>query len=359
MRIERATIDAEGVYSRHFRTLTKEGSSIFKIKQGRFWTDASLNMIAGSSDGTIVPQASLAGNPLKAQDFNAGRDLFLPVSRKSFDEIVGKDSPVHYAGSVACLASFGSSRHNFGHWFTDTLPILFMLWNQWPRQTFDRYYFPSFQQPWQVQTAQMLGIREDQVIDGTNITSFTCDELYCTSFPRPNWNLPEWIPPSVRSLFTPFQSSFNTGPKIYVSRKDTKTRRPTNEDELSKALLIQGFRELVMSDLSLQNQMSAFANAEVIVSLHSSSLALTMFSQPGCQVVEIFGPGQISNLHRNLARANKMRYFSVKNDTTVEPYNRERSNLNLAHFQVDTESLIDLLKRADCSSRRALSKGKA
>jgi len=345
MKTDKTDIGSEH-HSKHCRTIAKEGASIFRIKQGRFWTDAHLNMAIATADGRVIPQASLAGNPFKAHDFNAGNELFLPVCETSFNDIFIKCAPVHYTESIACLASFGSSRHNFGHWFTDTLPMLYMLWGNWPRQTFSKYYFPSFQQPWQMQTAQMLGIQPEQVIDGTNIINFSCDELFCTSFPRPNWNMPSWIPKAVKSLFTPFKNSFNAGPKIYISRKDSTTRRPTNEDELSEALQTCGFRELVMSDLSLRSQISAFANAEVVVSLHSSSLALTMFSPPGSQVVEIFGPGQVSNLHRDIARANKLKYVSMTYTNKSDIHNGEFADLNLVHFPVDTKALINLLSKA-------------
>jgi|GEM_PF-1646899 len=338
---------ARGVHTRHCKDIAQEGCSVFQISQGHFWTDSHLNVIVRSSEDQIVPQACLAGNPLKAQDFNAGKELFLPIRKDAFGSVVRSRTSVHFSGSVACLASFGSSKHNFGHWFTDTLPKLFLLWDQWPRHAFDRYYFPSLQKPWQEQTAEMLGIKKEQIIDGTDIDSFSCDELFCTSFPRPKWNLPEWIPQAVRSLFKPFRDSSLFGDKIYVSRKDTTTRRPTNEKEVSDVLRKQGFRELVMSDLSLTNQIAAFFEAEKIVSLHSSSLALTMFSRPGCELVEIFGPGQISNLHYDIARANRLRYMFIKENGSSDVHDQQDEDPNLTYFPVDTGILVKRLSGSE------------
>jgi len=302
-------------------------------------------MVAKSSDGNVVINASLAGNPAKAEDFNAGSELFLDVSSCTLGSINNCDIPQRYPGSVGCLASFGSSKHNFGHWFTDTLPKLAILWTHYPRHFFDKYYFPSFQKAWQIQTAQLLSIPENKIIDGTDIPRFSCDELYCTSFPRPNWDIPSWIPKAVKSLFPDLKHSYNYGSKIYISRRDTTTRRPTNEDELTKALSKHGFREIVMSEHSLHDQISAFINAEKIISLHSSSLALTMFSQPGCNVLEIFGPGQVTNMHRDIAIANNLLYHQIVFNNPSYSRNNLQRNPNLVNFPVDINAVEDYLIR--------------
>ena len=320
------------------------GLQIIKIPNGSFATDGHLNIVARSIDGKVINNASLAGNPAKAEDFNAGKELFLDVNHDVLENDYFTDIQERYSGSVGCLASFGSSKHNFGHWFTDTLPKLSILWNLYPRHFFDKYYFPSFQKPWQIQTAYLLSIPEEKIIDGTDISRFACDELYCTSFPRPNWDIPLWIPAAVKSLFPDLKTSYKPGPKIYISRRDSTTRRPTNEDQLTRALTKHGYREIVMSELSLRDQISAFINAESIISLHSSSLALTMFSQPECNVLEIFGPGQVSNLHRDIANANYLSYQSMVFSNSAFACNNNQVNLNLVNFHVDIEYLIDSLK---------------
>jgi capsular polysaccharide biosynthesis protein len=112
-------------------------------------------------------------------------------------------------------------------------------------------------------------------------------------------------------LFTPFKTRNYAGylPRRYVElfrssvfpgrppRADRRIiiRRPgatgrrslENESDVLTALASLGFRGYVLEDLSFQEQVDLFYDAEVVVGVHGAGLANLLFT-PHCKVVELF-----------------------------------------------------------------------
>jgi hypothetical protein len=88
------------------------------------------------------------------------------------------------------------------------------------------------------------------------------------------------------------QVRYGGGPKrrLYISRDDASTRRITNERDIMARLEAFGFERLVLSDMPVEDIVSVFANAEIILSPHGSGLTNILFAPPGSQVIEIDHP---------------------------------------------------------------------
>ena len=78
--------------------------------------------------------------------------------------------------------------------------------------------------------------------------------------------------------------------RLYISRADAAGRRILNENTIMGRLKALGFERLVLSNMSVPEIVSAFANAEIILSPHGSGLTNILFSPPGAQVIEIDHP---------------------------------------------------------------------
>jgi capsular polysaccharide biosynthesis protein len=67
----------------------------------------------------------------------------------------------------------------------------------------------------------------------------------------------------------------------------------TNEPEVLALLRPLGFEVLDAGDLSVADQIRAFAEADVIVALHGAALANLVFCSPGASLIELFPSGSI------------------------------------------------------------------
>lgn len=78
--------------------------------------------------------------------------------------------------------------------------------------------------------------------------------------------------------------------RLYISRDDAPDRRLLNEREAMMVLEPLGFERLVLSDMPVNDLVSAFANAEIIVSPHGSGLTNILFAPRRARVIEIDHP---------------------------------------------------------------------
>ncbi|MBI2345147.1 glycosyltransferase family 61 protein [Candidatus Dependentiae bacterium] len=77
--------------------------------------------------------------------------------------------------------------------------------------------------------------------------------------------------------------------RIFLSRKDGyNSRRILNEDEIFTALEPYGFKQYILNNLSLIEQIKLFNNAEIIIGEHGAGMANTLFCEPGCKIIELF-----------------------------------------------------------------------
>ena len=81
--------------------------------------------------------------------------------------------------------------------------------------------------------------------------------------------------------------SQDDGDLLYISRRDSPLRPMLNEAELEAALAGLGFRSVVLSALSLLEQIRTVRRAKVVVAQHGAGLAHLLFARPGTRVLEL------------------------------------------------------------------------
>jgi hypothetical protein len=176
--------------------------------------------------------------------------------------------------------------YSYGHWFTDALPPLLDMLDAVKANRL-RVLLPALL-PWQRRTLQLLGV-PDQAIVETDDTTVACRDLVCHSFgSAEHYRRPGSL---LQELFEQLRSvaPHDPGPKlIYASRRAVGSwRQFANEGEIESALTSAGFTVVMPECMTLDEQMAAFARAEVIVGPHGSALANAGFAPPGCLIVDI------------------------------------------------------------------------
>ena len=79
---------------------------------------------------------------------------------------------------------------------------------------------------------------------------------------------------------------------VYVVRgQSSPWRRVLNEDELIDALTARGFECIRPETMTVDEQLTAMVNAEVVINPFGGASAMTMFAPEDCRVIELSFPG--------------------------------------------------------------------
>lgn len=97
--------------------------------------------------------------------------------------------------------------------------------------------------------------------------------------------------------------------RLYVSRRDTHSRRVVNEERLLRLLEPLNFTCLTGDEGNFEAQARRFSNAEVVIAPHGGALTHLTFCPPGCLVIELLPEGRLTFPFYNLARCNQLRYL--------------------------------------------------
>lgn len=103
----------------------------------------------------------------------------------------------------------------------------------------------------------------------------------------------EYLPPSYRDFIHDILRKYFSEPssdirrKIYLSRKDAKLRRLTNEDDILTDLRAYDIESVVTAGMSLKEQFRLFQQTTLLVTTHGAGMANLLFMPKGAHIIEI------------------------------------------------------------------------
>ncbi|MDT7952355.1 MAG: glycosyltransferase family 61 protein [Acetobacteraceae bacterium] len=155
-----------------------------------------------------------------------------------------------------------------------------------------------------------LGKNDVQLSNGM---SMLCNSLYfCTPMVSPDMNRSGgfferalFASDMLRSLGKPVGS---VGRKILISRKDAKIRRLLEEEEVGRRLKKAGFECVVLTGMPFKDQVSLFASASTVVSMHGAGLSNVAFMPKGGVVIELLTPDRLWPTFRGVAVRSGLHY---------------------------------------------------
>lgn len=106
-------------------------------------------------------------------------------------------------------------------------------------------------------------------------------------------------------------TSISCGERIYISRSDTKERKLQNEALVEATLEAKGFSIVSLTGKTLQEQISIFHNASIVVGPHGAGLTNVGFCQPRASVLEIQNPAHINWCMKRIATISELAYGHV------------------------------------------------
>jgi len=236
---------------------------------------------------------------------------------------------------VVSLLSGGGAINNIGHWFYDVLPRLHLLRRAGLVPPDARYLTPPTDAEFMSTSLRLLGVSPGDCIGVSSPVAIAGDTMVASSGHRIHGRVEPWIPQFLRDSFG--REAAQSGLRLYVNRRDTKSRRLLNEGALESVLAQRGFRSVSAADFDFEGKVDLFGSAEIIVAPHGAGLTSIAFCPPGTHVVEIYHDDWFHPYFEDIARAMDLPHTAVRALRTVSPAWLPDE---LRHVEVDVERVV-------------------
>jgi capsular polysaccharide biosynthesis protein len=97
--------------------------------------------------------------------------------------------------------------------------------------------------------------------------------------------------------------------RIFISRRSAGWRHVVNEAEVEAWLASLGFESYDLQDLTFNQQVHLFSEADIVVGTHGAAHTNMLFAPPGATLVEIFAPSYLAAFYWTLSDALACRYW--------------------------------------------------
>lgn len=197
----------------------------------------------------------------------------------------------HVPGTVASLATRATGR-NYYHVLMDLLPRWGILQESMPGVVPDALVVNT-ETAFCRELLGMLGLTSPayRLIESRKHLALRADRLLAPSITNAHTLAPRWTTAWLREHLPPRGATADRPRRLYVTRGRRKHYRTvTNEDEVLAALRPHGFTPIDPGSLPVQEQIDAFAAADVVVGVHGAALTNLNFSPDGLRVLELFAP---------------------------------------------------------------------
>jgi capsular polysaccharide biosynthesis protein len=307
-------VDAERFQGRPGRSMGDEEELMAKVWTHGDWPAWRVSLPGGrvvgdvplilTSDHRALRESAFDESHLRSNPAMRSR---LPSVRRTFERLLVLVGP--WAGS-------------WYHWLLDLLPRAALLPLDEPDA---EVLVPASLSPVQDDSLTLAGVPPDRrrPYSGGQISA---DELVFPSFVAATGNPPRWALRWLRERLAPPPERNDR--RLYVSRADAVVRRVVNEAELMPVLRERGFETFVGSQLDLEGQFRAFAEAEVVVGPHGAGLA-NVCASTDATVIELHRGDAVNRCFFAQANAQQLEYWYL----LCEPAKRADLRVDLAQLE--------------------------
>lgn len=196
------------------------------------------------------------------------------------------------------------SGQGFYHFLLESIPRLQLLrpWLERADHVLCAGYPGSLHARWLAHA----GVPATKIVWMDGLCHVACEQLIFTSYPMRDQQPSAWTVNSIRAAFPSPTLAPDSPRRIWISRRDSRLRLLTWEDELLACL--PGFVRVELAGLSPEEQIALTAGADVIAGPHGAGLSHVLFGRPGTRVVELFPHGHCQPIYARLASLAGLHY---------------------------------------------------
>ncbi|WP_431284136.1 glycosyltransferase family 61 protein [Humitalea sp. 24SJ18S-53] len=239
------------------------------------------------------------------------------------------------------ILSGHESTDNYFHWHIDCLSAILLSLDENPKA---KILYEKLNR-WQRASLSHLGIRDDMLAEMPNRAVAVSELLWASPLRRDQFLMND----IVCKVFSKIKESVSRSPgvttsgaeKIYVARTDSKNRKLLNEDALIEKLSSIGYKILVPSQVSYEDQVMCFANAKNVVGLHGAGLTNIGFTPKECNLIEIFPDSYMNTGFYGMVQVTQNPYYFYSKSSTSGPI---KANHQPDYWTIDIDDFIQEYK---------------
>lgn len=210
----------------------------------------------------------------------------LPLNTRLKLQMIGigsafRTKPKRVDRSGQYFSLFGPWSSNYYHWLTEVVPKFFLFESEIRKGTI---LIPAIR-PRVVD--DFLKIFEfNNVLEVNENLRF--ERLSLITNPFTNHYDRDHLHMIRERLINAIPNELDSPSRIYVSRRNSRSRKVVNEDEVIISLKKLGFAAVELDNASLTQQIKLFRNCEILVSIHGAALANSVLMPKGSKVIELY-----------------------------------------------------------------------
>ncbi len=224
----------------------------------------------------------------------------------------------------------------YHHWIVEVLPRLWVL-DEFPQLRDLPIVVPAAMKDYHLAPLKLLGIDEDRLIrfDG-DVLDFK--RLYVPSFLAPgaySTRQCAWLKDKFLTAcgITPPAAGSR---RYLLTRRDVGNRDIANLSDLQPVIEKHGLEIIAPGDLPSEEQVAAFADAEIVVSPHSAGIVNTVFAPASCTLVEILPATYINPANWYISTLlGHPYYFLIGGEAGDASVSGEHDNMTVDPAQLD------------------------
>jgi capsular polysaccharide biosynthesis protein len=240
--------------------------------------------------------------------------------------------------AVHLSSNWGGS--NYWHWMASSLSRL-SLFDKIPLNT--TYIINSLNHKFVVDSLSIIGIKSEKLIEIDKLGCVFCKNLLLPSlmgdFDKKGFL---FLRDKIKKQITPFTNAKN---RIFISRR--KTRIVENENEIMNLLQKLNFKLIRCENLSFEEQIKTFYNAEIIIAPHGAGLTNLIFAGEEAKVLELRSPNYFGRCYYYLSNHLGFKYYSLYGEGKI-PTTKEEVGASLhSNMKINIDRLKQTLDLMD------------
>lgn len=222
--------------------------------------------------------------------------------RGNASNLSSKNSTIEIKNGVHLVSDWGGT--NYWHWIISSLSRLCLLTDV-PDDSI--YIINSLNNKFVLDSLRVMGIDPKKCVEADKFQCAYCKKLF---LPSPMGDFDKigllFLRNKIRERIIPEQ---NYPSRVYISRR--KNRMVENETEVTDLLKKIGFVVIKCEDLSFEEQVKTFSNADVVIAPHGAGLTNLLFAKDNTKVLELRSPQYFGRCYYYLSNHLGFQYYSL------------------------------------------------